>query len=123
MDMKFFARFLNQQLRLINQESYHKWNWSETVVYPYLVYSYTANQTDEIRNTFNVTINMFEHDLSDEKLLDLESDIRNQLDRTKHILDEAIAHVRVNQSMDIDTLDDKLKRREIQLTVKLDWIT
>lgn len=123
MDMKMFASFLNEQLRLISPESYHKWNWSETVVYPYLVYSYTADQTDEIRNTFEVTINMFEHSLSDEKLLELESDIRNQLDRTKHILDDYIAHIRVKQSMDIDTQDEKLKRREIKLTVKLDWLT
>lgn len=121
MDLVWFASFLNKQLREIHKESHYKWNHSKTVEYPYLTYNYESIPIDDIRDEFSVTINIFDHGISSKNILELESKLINELNKNYQELDKAFVYIRTGRSLDIPTQNDSVQRRELQLTVKVDW--
>lgn len=121
MDLTWFAKFLNDTLKAIHPESHFEWNHKDKVIYPYLTYSFGYDPIDEIRDEFDVTINLFDYGTSKIKLLELESKLVNGLNRKYEELDKAFVSIRTGRGSDIPTGIETIRRRELQLTIKLDW--
>lgn len=121
MDLTWFAKFLNDTLKEIHPESHFEWNHNDKVTYPYLTYSFGYDPIDEIRDEFDVTINLFDHGTSKVKLLELESKLVNGLNKKYEELDKAFIYIRTGRGSDIPTGTEAIRRRELQLTIKLDW--
>lgn len=122
MSMKYFAKFLHEQLTEITSQSFLDWNWSEKVIYPYITYNFESEPDGEIRDIFDITLNLFDQGKSYINLLGLESEIQNKLDRKRFIKEESIIYIRKGRSYSVPTGDDNIKRREIKLTIKIDWL-
>lgn len=121
MDLIWFATFLNKTLKEIHQESHHKWNHSKTVTYPYLTYDFEYDPVDDIRDEFEITVNMFDYGTSSKNLLQIETNLVNGLNKKYEELDNAFVYIRTARAMDIPTQNETIQRRELNITIKVDW--
>lgn len=121
MDLIFATKYITQQLKKSTSEVFHKWNKSKEVVYPYITFQLEHEPIDEIRDVFEVTLDLFDYAKSNKKLLELENKLIHSLHRKHEVLDNAIISIRVERSIDIPTADDAILRRNITLKIKIDW--
>lgn len=121
MDLIWFASFLNSTLKEIHPESHYKFNYSKDVTYPYIVYSFEYDTVDDIRNEFEVRLNLFDYGTSNLKLLELENRLVDGLHKNYQELDKAFVYIRNGRSLDIPTGNELIQRKEMNFTIKIDW--
>lgn len=121
MDLLWFASFLNSTLKEIHPESHYKFNYSKNVTYPYIVYSFEHEKVDDIRNEFEVRLNLFDTGTSNLKLLQLENKLSNELHKNYQVLDKGFVYIRTGRSLDVPTGNEMIQRKELNFTIKVDW--
>lgn len=124
MDLKSFIKWLQAEMKQVNQESYHKMNYKKELIFPYLTYQiHTDKVLDfDTRTIIDVEIDMFDEGKTNIKLLDLESQLSNNFDRKIFKLEDKIVRVRVGSCNDIPTVIENIQRRNLTIRFTVDWI-
>lgn len=122
MDLVWYAGFLNKLLREVCEQSFYKWNYSKEVIYPFLTYEFQHEPIDDIRDEFTVTLSMFDEGTSYIRLLELENEMINHLNKKYLFLDNCNVYIRLVRTMEVPTGFDSVKRRELEFVMKVDWI-
>lgn len=121
MDLTYVVNFITNQLKQVTPETFHQWNFKDKVVYPYLTFDVHFVPNNEIRETYEVVIDTFEFGRSSKRLFELETDLKEHLDRKRFIEEEAVIQTRMTASRGITTGNDSIKRRNVRFQVKVDW--
>lgn len=116
-----FAQQIYQQLTNIHGESYLEINTSDPLEYPYLTYTFDAEDIEPGTEGFYLDIDVFDRNTSYVGILGLESKLKNALNRQNLLTDEAYFRFRFDGSNSITTMDNALKRRNVRFYVKIDW--
>lgn len=113
---------LNKEFRQICKESYLEVNSSEKVIYPYLTFSYSSEQLENTREGFYIDVDIFDNCGADTlRLEQLTEDIRKHFVKARILTDEVLLQFKVGSRKMIPTLNEQIKRRNIQLYCKVDW--
>lgn len=120
-DLSHFTKEIYKLLTSIHEESYLEVNQAETVKYPYLTYTYSAEALEYGSEGFYLDIDLFERSTSYSRLTALENSLKNGLDRHLSLTDTALFRFKFNGSTPIPTQDNDLKRRNLRFYIKIDW--
>ena len=120
-DLVHFAQEIYQQLTGIHEESYLGVNPSESIVYPYLTYTYDAEALAPSSEGFYLDLDLFDRSVSYRGILTIETLLKKGLDKEKLLTEEALFRFKYTGSTDVPTMDNDLKRRNIRFYVKIDW--
>ena len=120
MDLELVSKFFYQLLSGVHAESYLNWNNSTEVRYPYLTYEFDYQPIDDLRTQFSVELRLFDYGTSKKNLIQLESKLNKALHKQYVFNDDLNAYIRVERSMDMPTGNEKILRRDIYLTIKID---
>lgn len=120
MDLELISKFLYQLLSGIHAESYLNWNNATEVKYPYLTYEFDYQPIDDLRTQFSVELRLFDYGTSKKNLIQLESKLNKALHKQYVFNKDLNAYIRIERSMDIPTGNEKILRRDVYLTVKID---
>ena len=121
MDLIFATKYITKKLKESTSEVFHKWNRKKEVIYPYLTYQLEHEPSDEIRDVFELTLDLFDNSKSNKKLLELENKLIQSLHRNHEVLDDAIVSIKLERSTDIPTADEAILRKNIMFKIKIDW--
>lgn len=113
-------KWLLKSLAPITSNVHHLINRDSDVKYPYITFAVTTTPQDEIRDEHRFELNLFDYGTSRVRLSELDSQIRETLDRKIFKEDEAIYHSRRGLANDIPTGDNTIQRRDIEIVVKQD---
>lgn len=116
-----FAQKIYQQLTGIHEESYLGVNTSETIVYPYLTYTFDAEAIGPSSEGFYLDIDAFDRNASYGGILTVETLLKKGLDKEKLLTEEALFRFKYTGSTEVSTMDNDLKRRNVRFYVKIDW--
>lgn len=120
-DLVHFAQKIYQQLIGIHEESYLGVNPRESIVYPYLTYTYDAEALTPSSEGFYLDLDLFDRNASYGGILTVESSLKNGLDKEKLLTEEALFRFKYIGSTEVPTMDNELKRRNVRFYVKIDW--
>lgn len=120
-DLVHFAQEIYQKLTNVHPESYLGVNPSESIVYPYLTYSFDAEALDEASEGFYLDLDIFDRNASYGRIFGVESALKNNLDKQRFITDESLFRFKYSGATEVPTMDNTLKRRNVRFYVKIDW--
>lgn len=120
--MDTLLREITFQLRaFVTEESYYERNRKANVVYPYLTYDLEGENLEFYRDGFYIDIDIFDTSTSFKNIFNIENKIRERFRNLALLENEFLLQFKVGSSTKIPTESDNLKRRNIQLYVKVDW--
>lgn len=112
---------ITQQLRAICPESYYERNRKTTVIYPYLTFDVDGDNLEVYRDGFYLDIDIFDINTSFKSIFEIEDKLRIHFRQLAILTDDFLLQFKVGSSNKIPTESDNLKRRNLQLYVKVDW--
>ncbi|PGS81632.1 hypothetical protein COC69_05740 [Bacillus cereus] len=102
-------------------ESYLDTNNAESVTYPYLTYSLDIEKIEPNTDGFYLDIDLFDNNSSFVKLYELESQVRDKFDHLIEFTDGLFLRCYFHRSFKVETRDENIKRRSMQIYCKVDW--
>lgn len=112
---------ITKQLRTICPESYYERNRKTTVIYPYLTFDVDGDNLEVYRDGFYLDIDIFDINTSFKSIFEIEDKLRIHFRQLAILTDDFLLQFKVGSSNKIPTESDNLKRRNLQLYVKVDW--
>lgn len=120
-NLSHFSKEINKILTSIHPESYQEVNQAETIKYPYLSYTHSAESLEYGSEGLYLDVDIFERGTSYSRMTALENSLKNGLDRHLLLTDAALFRFKFNSSGPIPTMDNELKRRNLRFYIKIDW--
>ncbi|MGR8822493.1 hypothetical protein [Leuconostoc citreum] len=120
--MNDLIRQIRDLLRVnVTDQSFYDTNNSKNVIYPYMTYSvdteWYSNSTDE----GTVDIDIFDNIQSYERIITLEQLIKDKFRLASFGYENFILRIDYVRSNTIPTADPLIKRRTVQMHIKVDW--
>lgn len=112
---------LQAMFQEVTKESYLEWNASKEVKYPYLTYSIDIEEISRNTDGFYLDIDLFDNNSSFIKLYELEDLVRKKFDYEIKFTEGLFLRSYFHRSNKVPTLDDNIKRRNLQIYCKVDW--
>ena len=122
MDLEHFASEIYRLLDKATGNAHYEINTDTKVTYPYLTYTYTRERLSTNSDGFYIDIDVFDLSESIKGIIKIENELIGKLDRLQYKTDKALFLFDFNNSSDIRTNDENLKRRTIQFYAKVWWV-
>ncbi len=119
--MESLLRELIKQFRIVEENSYHVTNSSKNIDYPYLTFTLSEESLSRHTSGFYIDCKLFDSNTSIIDLLRLEGDLKAHFHALRFFTDDMYLRFEFLRSNDFDTKDELIKRRNIQIYVKIDW--
>lgn len=103
-------------------ESHFLSNPSADVVYPYLVFSYEAEQREWGQDGAYIDVDIFDNRGENQERIEfLLGQLKRELEHKAVMAEDFYLRLRYEGSNPLDTLSDVLQRRHIRFYVTIDW--
>lgn len=119
--MLTFMSELNNQFKQVTNESFHEINRKKTVVYPYLTYDFDSEYLERNVDGFYIDVDIFDNNSSYQNIFRIEEELKVHFKDNKKMTDDLFIRFSFLRSMKVPTLDDTIKRRNLQFYCKVDW--
>lgn len=113
-------KFITKELKEITPEVFHRYNYKQKVRYPYITFSIGYTPESLARKTYTILLNLFDYDTSPKNVLKLEDQINKRFDHSSYRGEKFNARTRVVRSIEINTQDYKIIRKDIEIQMKFD---
>lgn len=114
--------FIGDQLRNnVIEQAFYEQNQSDKVVYPYMTYTVDTEWAEHARDVGTVDIDIFDNSTSYAKIIALEEKINSLYRLASIAADGFILRIDYERSMAIPTADPAIRRRTVQMNIKIDW--
>lgn len=114
---------INKEFKLVNNESFliknHK--GKEEIIYPYLTYKLNTEGLEYGIDGVYLDVDIFDSNSSYINLFILEKKLRDHFRKKDIMLDDLFLRFNYLRSNNIDTLDELIKRRNLQFYIKVYW--
>ncbi len=121
MNIDHIATVVYQELQRVSGNAHHEVNLDDPVTYPYLTYTLTAEHLTTNSDGYYLDIDLFDKDTTFNKLLELETKLRDAFQAKQIDTDQAYIMFNFNSSDNIRTIDEALKRRNLRFYLKVWW--
>lgn len=112
---------LATEFKTITSNSHHAINQSATVTYPYLTYVIDGQSLGRNEDGINIDVDLFDRNSSYLNLFNLEESIRDHFRDLRIMTNDLYVQFNFTRSQTIETGDDGLIRRNLQIYAKTDW--
>jgi len=119
--MHDFMAELAKQFRSVLQESYYEKNRKAKVVYPYLTYDFDSENLERYRDGFFIDVDIFDIETNFDHIFEIENQLRKYFNGKSILRDQFLLQFKVGNGSKVPTASDNLKRRNLQIYVKVDW--
>ncbi|WP_339063559.1 hypothetical protein [Tepidibacillus marianensis] len=116
-----FVSELTNQFRSVLLESYHEKNKKETVAYPYLTFDFDSEEIEDHVEGFYIDVDIFDSNSSYVKILEIEDKLKWHFYKNRKLTDDLYLRFHFLRSNKVPTVDDLIKRRNLQIYCKVDW--
>lgn len=108
-----------EKLREVTPEVYHKLNYKQEVVYPYIVYEYSSELDTSCSDFIFLSLRIHDKGTSPKGTIELERSIRRRLNGLIFSDDEAYYMVKFNSTNTLPLLDEHIQRLDVEYDVKV----
>lgn len=105
----------------VTSQSFYDTNNSKDVAYPYLTYSVDTEWYGRSTDEGTVDIDIFDNIQSYDRIITLEQSIKDNFRLASFRYDKFILRIDYVRSNTIPTADPLIKRRTVQMHIKIDW--
>lgn len=116
-----FLAELAKQFRFVWPESYYERNRIAKVKYPYLTYDFDSESLERYRDGFYIDVDIFDNSTSFKNIFEVEELLRDHFRELIVLTDKFLLQFKIDTGSKVPTESDNLKRRNLQLYVKVDW--
>ncbi len=111
------------ELRKVQAETYYDMNPRENdaVIYPYATVTTSSSKLNPDQDGFNVDIMLHDRSNGLRTIADFESAVINHIQKLRLFKDDIYMQFRYLRSTSVPSTNNKLKRRNVQIYVKVDW--
>lgn len=114
---------INKEFRIVSPESFLVKNHKskDKIIYPYITYSLDNESLEHGIDGFYLDVDIFDSNSSYASLFILEKQLRDHFRKKDIMLDDLFLRFNYLRSNNIDTLDELIKRRNLQFYIKVYW--
>lgn len=114
---------LTQEFRAATPEAYYDTNAKQTVTYPYLTFTVSSEGLEYNVEGFYLDIDLFDNTGEYSRLFALEDALKTHFKTLRILTDDLFLRFNFLRSDEAPIMDEKLKRRSLQIYCKVDWRT
>lgn len=114
--------FIGDLLReKVTEQTFFDTNTSEKVVYPYMTYSVDTEWSEHQRDDGNVDIDIFDTSQSFADIIELEQLIKDNFRLMSVTQPDFVLRMDYVRSSNVPTADPLIRRRTVQMHIRVDW--
>lgn len=120
--MKEVIKALRDLLRAnVTEQSFYDTNTSQSVVYPYMTYTADTEWYGHNSDEGTMDIDIFDNIQSYDRIITLEEAVKKHFRLTSIEYDNFILRIDYVRSATVPTADPSIRRRTVQMHIKIDW--